>query len=111
MIVRDCVMSQSLCLVISIGLILSSLEYIYSSDGVVIDSFYERLKFDESQMKLSVDCHKWLSRDQRISSWAVLCQMRLLTWVINGQVFMFPVPCLPAIVVGTHNAGAVYNAI
>lgn len=76
-----------------------------------ITLFWNTLKFDETQQKLSLDSHPDLSRDQRLSAWPVLIQSRTVGWYCNGVRCEFGVPTRPVIMIGSKSAGCHWDGL
>ena len=69
--------------------------------------FWDRLKMDETEQKLTIVCESKLLRDQQRTSWSVLVQKRVVGWLTrDGEVVDHILPCLPTILLASKTVGA-----
>ena len=72
--------------------------------------FWDRLKMDETEQKLTIVCESKLLRDQQRTSWSVLVRKRVVGWLArDGDVVDHILPCLPTILLASKNVGAYHD--
>ena len=93
-------------------MLLTSMMKMFETTGRRVRLFWDTLKCDESEKRLSIDMMADLSRDQRISKWPVLSQSRTMGWIDDqGRRIEFGLPCMPVIMLGTRSAGALFDGL
>ena len=73
---------------------------------------WEKLKFDESDKRLSLDVMTFLDKHQRIATWHICVQQRVVGFITAaGEFFEIHVPCQPIILVGSQGSSTLYDAL
>ena len=95
---------------------LAALELVLRLCGPHFDLWYERLEFDETKQKVSVEFDSVLDNQQKRCYWSALVAIPVVGWTVTTpdmerQVFEFPVVSVPAICAGSVNAEYIWDAL
>jgi len=110
--IRETIIAMGDCVVLSWMRLLERWWELTSSHRRRLKVFYDKLKSDESDQMLSLDVMDFLDRDQRRSKWTVCVQQRWVGWIsTDDEEIDVAIPAAPTIMIGSHNAGCLYDAL